>query len=109
VSSANPQPERQTMKNNQRNNYVTRDSILELLSDDEVAAVSTAETASTLANGDEYIDLEHVDRGVLRAITPTRHMGRVLPRGAVQPSTWVKIMSQLEASTRTATTLPGYR
>ena len=55
------------MKNDERTAYVTRDTILKLLSDDEVAKVSTAETASRLADGDEYLDLEHLDKGVRRA------------------------------------------
>ena len=46
--------------NTQRSQYVTRDSILKLLSDDEVASVSTAETAARLTDGDEYLDLEHL-------------------------------------------------
>ena len=37
------------MANNKRIEYVTRDSILKLLSDDEVASVSTAETAARLS------------------------------------------------------------
>jgi hypothetical protein len=78
--------------------YVTRDSVLKLLSDDEVARVSTAETAARLADGDEYLDLEHLDYGVRRAdgsnATP---MGRVVPRTAVHASTWSKILMQLAA------------
>ncbi len=79
-----------------RSAYVTRESILKLLSDDEVAKVSTAETASGLEPGDEYLDLEHLDRGVLRG-GATVPMGRVLPRKAVHPGTWTKILAQLTA------------
>jgi hypothetical protein len=78
-----------------RSAYVTRESILKLLSDDEVAKVSTAETASGLEAGDEYLDLEHLDRGVLRGGGATVPMGRVLPRKAVHPGTWTKILAQL--------------
>ena len=46
------------MKTAQRTEYITRDTILRLLSDDEIARVSTAETAAHLAKDDEYIDLE---------------------------------------------------
>jgi hypothetical protein len=55
------------MNNDIRKEYVTRDTILRLLSDDEIARVSTAETAAGLADGDEYVDLDAPDRGVQRA------------------------------------------
>jgi hypothetical protein len=77
--------------------YVTRDSVLKLLSDDEVARVSTAETAARLADGDEYLDLEHLDQGVRRADGTATPMGRVLPRKAVHADTWSKILMQLAA------------
>ncbi len=41
-----------------------RDSILQLLSDDEVARVSTAEGEARLADGDEYLDMAAPDNGV---------------------------------------------
>ena len=47
--------------------YVTRDTILNLLSHDEIAKVSTAEAASGLTEGAEYLDLELLDQGVQRA------------------------------------------
>jgi hypothetical protein len=34
---------------------------LKLLSDDDIARVSTAETAASLAEGDEYVDLDAPD------------------------------------------------
>jgi hypothetical protein len=84
------------MKNEQRKEYQLRDGIMNLLSDEEVARVSTAETAERLLDGDEYLDLEQLSEGVLRAqLTPTP-MGRVLPRSAVHKDTWKKILSQLE-------------
>jgi len=54
------------MNNDLRTETVTRDNVLKLLSDDEVASVSTAETAPRLLDGEEYLDLEHLDRGVQR-------------------------------------------
>lgn len=81
-----------------RTEYVTRDTILKLLSDDEVARVSTAETAACLTEGDEYIDLEEPDRGVQRApSSPTTPMGHVLPKKAVQEKTWHEIEILLAA------------
>ena len=86
-----------TMKDEVRAEYVTRDSILKLLSDEEVARVSTAETAPELASGDEYLDLEQLEHGVLCAQGVTTPMGRVLPRKAVHQNTWTKILQQLTA------------
>lgn len=85
------------MSNDKRADYVIRDHILNLLSDVEVASVSNAETAARLANGDEYLDLEHLDQGVQRAGGPATPMGRVLPKKAVHETTWVKILSHLTA------------
>ena len=82
--------------------YVTRDSILKMLSEEEVDRVSTAETAVRLADGDEYVDLEQLGRGVQRAHGAKTDMGRVLPRKAVLETTWSKIVTEL-ASSRAAT------
>jgi hypothetical protein len=72
-----------------------RDGILNLLSDDEVARVSTAETPAHLLEGDEYIDLGQLEKGVRRADGVATPMGRVLPRKAVHELTWSKIVAQL--------------
>jgi len=79
--------------------YVTRDLILELLSEAEVSAVSTAESAAKLSEGEEYIDLEHLGMGVQRADGLVVVMGRVLPRKAVRGPTWTRVLSQLKAVT----------
>jgi hypothetical protein len=57
--------------------------------------VSTAETAAKLAEGEEYIDLEALDRGVRVADGASSPMGRVLPRKAVSESTWTDIVTSL--------------
>lgn len=49
---------------NNRTEFVFRHSILGMLSDDEVASVITAESVMGLSEGDEYLDLEQLDRGV---------------------------------------------
>ena len=91
------------MQNEQRKEYLLRNAIMNLLSDAEVARVSNAETAVRLLDGDEYLDLEQLSGGVLRAHsapTPTSTpMGRVLPRRAVHQDTWNKILKQLPART----------
>jgi nucleotide-binding universal stress UspA family protein len=89
------------MKNDKRIDYETRDSILKLLTDQEIARVSTAETEAHLSEGDEYLDLEQLTRGVRRAGRPGEEaaiMGRILPRKAVQEDTWAKILAQLGKS-----------
>ena len=97
------------MKTDIRTEYVTRDSILKLLSDDEVARVSNAETAARLADGEEYIDLAHPSRGVRRAKGDDVLMGSVLPKKAVQESTWTSIVAELAAVVAAPSPLPGYR
>jgi len=97
-----------SMKTQTRTEYVTRESILQLLSDDEVATVSNAETAARLMDGDEYVDLQQLDQGVRRAQKTPVHMGSVLPRKAVQEGTWSKILAQLAGRAAGGSTLPGY-
>jgi hypothetical protein len=86
------------MSRSTRSDYLTRDSVLRELSDDEIAAVATAETAERLTEGEEFVDLGHLDRGVSRATAATAPMGRVLPKRAVREATWTKIVSYLASS-----------
>ena len=85
------------MNINQETEYVTREGILKLLSDDEVAKVCTAETAARLAENEEYLDLEHLEVGVQKARLGGPVMGRVLPRAAVHEKTWIKIQTAVAA------------
>ena len=83
------------MSEAQRANYVSRDAILKLMSNDEIAKVSTAETAAGLKAGDEYLDLEHLEHGIQQAgPAATVNMGQV-PRSAVSNETWSRILDQL--------------
>jgi hypothetical protein len=85
------------MSQSERAEHVTREAVLKLLSDDEIARVSTAETAAGLTIGSEYLDLEHLDKGIHRASTTTKvAMGQILPRAAVHPETWAKVLAQLK-------------
>ena len=84
------------MQNATRSEYLTRDRILKLLSDQEVASVSTVETAERLRDGEEYLDLEHLQAGVQRAGSSAIPMGRVLPKKAIHENTWGKLLKQLE-------------
>ena len=85
------------MSDAERAEHIARDTILNLLSDEENAKVSTAEAASRLIEGEEYLDLEHLDQGVQRAKAATTKvtMGHILPRSAVRDETWSKILAQL--------------
>jgi hypothetical protein len=85
------------MNNDDLEQYLNRHGILSLLSDAEVARVSTAETAQGLPDGEEYLDLEHLDWGVQRAPGAGTPMGRLLPRKALQEETWGKILRHLAA------------
>ncbi len=85
------------MMNKSRSSYVTRNSILGLLSTSEVASVAMAETAASLAHGDEYVDLSEVEKGVLRSDGVKVEMGTVLPRKSVQQATWDKVTEHLKA------------
>ena len=70
-----------------------RESIIKLLTDAEVAKVSTSEDAPRLMEGDEYVDLEDLDSGVqLAQATPRTAPGHALPRSAVSDATWAKIV-----------------
>jgi hypothetical protein len=75
---------------------VTRDAILNLLSNEEVASVSTPGTATCLSAGDEFLDLEHVELGVRRASGAAAPDGYVLPRSSVCDKTWLLVVSVLD-------------
>jgi hypothetical protein len=84
------------MTDTQRAEHVARDTILKLLSDEEIAKVSSAESASKLADGEEYLDMEHLDRGVQRATSASKvTMGNILPRRAVSVGTWAEVLAHL--------------
>ncbi len=80
-----------------RVDMAARDRVLSLLSDEENAKVSTAEGKSSLSQGDEYVDLEHLDKGVQRAgaTMPKAEIGTLIPKSAVHAETWDKITAQL--------------
>ena len=81
------------MNSHERIDYLTRDGVMKLLSDHEAASVSSAESKEKLDEGDEYLDLEHLDEGVRKADGLIVIMGRVLPRKAVHETTWSKILA----------------
>ena len=75
---------------------MTKQDILDLLSDEEVARVSHAEDERPIEDGVEYVDLDDLDSGVQKA----KHMRdstmhTVVPRTAVSAETWGRIASAL--------------
>jgi hypothetical protein len=88
-------PEHAATVTTARRENEARRRIMALLSDDEVARVANAETAGSLAKGDEYVDLERPERGVQRVAAQPPKPGEVLPKKAVREDTWKKIAAQL--------------
>src|ERR1017187_8258835 len=85
------------MNANAKAEHVTRENILMLLSDDEVASVSTAESMVRPLDGEEYLDLEDLEQGVRSALGTMPRMGNMLLRRYVPKDTWAKIQRQLAA------------
>ncbi len=81
-----------------RQTYATREALIELLSDEENARVSSREALPQLEPGDEYVDLENPSQGVftMRAGAVLK-MGHILPRSVVQTDTWEKIQALVGA------------
>jgi hypothetical protein len=77
--------------------HITRESIMRLLSDDEVASVCTAETKVRPLEGEEYLDLDNLDQGVRSALGTSPNMSRLLLRRSVHGQTWNKILKLLVA------------
>ena len=78
--------------------FLTRVAIQQLLSDGEVANVSSAEAKTHLRLGDEYLDLDHLQQGVQRADGTRASVENPLPRKAVHEDTWRRILRQLKAA-----------
>ncbi len=85
----------ESSREDERAGYATRESILGVLSGDELAHLWKPETAARLSDGEEYLDLEQLEQGVRQARRTITPMGRVLPRKAVHQSTWSTILEKL--------------
>lgn len=72
-----------------------RDEVLMLLWSDQIASTSRGSIPARLARGEEYIDLQRLERGVQRAINSEAPMGGVLARKAVQPETWQQLIGMI--------------
>ena len=95
--STNPSTAKNDLSgDNKRPAYLTREALLSLLSDDEVARVSTTEASQRLENNEEYIDLFHLWEGLLTVnASSVLKMGHLLARNSVGKETWTKICSRL--------------
>jgi hypothetical protein len=81
------------MSGDAKRELVTREAILALLSDAEVAKVSRAEDAPRLVEGDEYVDLEHPSAGVRQVHAASPPPRTALVRSAIRDETWAKVMA----------------
>lgn len=72
-----------------------RETIIDYLSDDEYAQVSSKERIAPVDEGEEYIDFTALDQGVKRAAQPAVLTGPVLPRRAVPEHAWKGIVTEL--------------
>ncbi len=78
-----------------RTKYLTREEVLSMLTEPEVACVSNVEDGASLPHGEEYLDLQKLEHGVQRAngiLVPT---ASVLPRSALSSGTWHDILARL--------------
>lgn len=81
---------------NQKKENSSREAILNLLSDEEISKVSTDEEPPRLIEADEYIDLEHLERGVQQVHANSKiNTKNVIPRSAIKEETWHKIIKKL--------------
>lgn len=78
-----------------KKSYTQRERVLALLSDEETATVSNAESGARLLEGEEYLDLEQLSKGVMTAGGAAVALGRALPKKAVKPATWATILTSL--------------
>ncbi len=90
----------------ERSDYVTREELLKLLSDDEVARVHAAQPVA-LEPGDQYVELDRLNHGVRKARRKAPSLTGVLLRKSVQEATWRKIVDRLKAPRAAAA--PGPR
>jgi hypothetical protein len=73
-----------------------RARILSLLGDDQVAKVATAEGQKALIEGDEFLDLADLGRGVQQVHDVPVAAGHMLPRSSVPDAVWAEILHALK-------------
>jgi hypothetical protein len=82
----------------QLNSDTNRNAILKVLWNDDIAGFGRAKIPARLQQGDEFIDLQLLGKGVQHALRVTAPTGGVLPRKAVQANTWLQIVARLSAA-----------
>jgi hypothetical protein len=85
------------MHNRERQRPAIDTTLIALLSEEEFAKVNTPQAAASVSDGDEYLDLEQLERGVQRGPVAPRPICRLLPRNAVCENTWAEIIGWLRA------------
>ncbi|MEO8550775.1 MAG: hypothetical protein ABI678_12405 [Kofleriaceae bacterium] len=81
---------------------VTREAILNLLTDAEVANVSRDEGQPRLARGDEFVDLERIDLGIQKSkFSPLVELDTAVAHGSVSDATWAKIVKAVAVTAST--------
>jgi hypothetical protein len=71
---------------------------MKLLSDEEIARVSTTEAGTPLSDGEEYLDLKHCEAGMHSAKATTPPTGHILSRNSVREKTWNAILAILASA-----------
>jgi hypothetical protein len=84
------------MSSTERSEPVDKTKLLSLLSEGEMAGLAEADAKTHLRRGDEYLDLEQLQRGVQRADGTATSMGQLLPRKAIHEDTWRRLLRQLK-------------
>lgn len=77
-----------------RREYPTRSAILRLLSDEER---SRTVEATRLPEGEDFVDLDHLYRGILRSEPFSyRTVTQALPRSALDEQKWTEVCACVE-------------
>lgn len=84
------------MPSPERSDETLRDAILRLLSRSEASTLASSATKARLANGDEYVDLQHPQHGVQHIRGNERPTGDVIVRKAIYEDTWRRVLRQLK-------------
>jgi hypothetical protein len=80
------------MANSEVGMAIKREAILNLLSDAENGKVATLEGTNSISEGNAFLDLDHLERGV-QTDPAACDVTHVIPQGAVSAETWAKIVA----------------
>ena len=77
--------------------YRVRRQVVELLSEADAARLEKVLSIGILEDGEEYIEVDHVSRGVQRAHTGMLlGRSRLILRRALDPDTWSQLVALLD-------------